>query len=77
MKQINQNLKLRRAKTVFRPYGTKYSLPVMGKMKVRLQCKAGAKSKSTMYVVRGKQESLLGRVDCEKLGIITIKREGE
>ena len=30
-----------------------------------------------MYVVKGQQESLLGRVDCEKLGIITIKREGE
>ena len=46
-------------------------------MKVKLQCEAGAKSRSTVYVVKGQQESLLGRVDCEKLGIITIKRGGE
>ena len=31
-----------------------------------------------MYVVKGQQESLLGKVDSEKkLGIITIRHEGK
>ena len=30
-----------------------------------------------MYVVKGQQESLLGWVDSEKLGIITIRHEGK
>ena len=77
LKKKNENMQLKKAKTVFRPYGTQYSLPVLGKAKVKLQCVAGAKSKSMVYVVKGQKESLLGRVDSEKLGIVTIKRKGE
>ena len=29
-----------------------------------------------MYVVKGQKESLLGWVDSEKLGIITVRHEG-
>ena len=38
LKMNNQNLELRKAKMVFRPYGTKYSLKVLGKVRVKLQC---------------------------------------
>ena len=41
-----------------------------------LKCEAGAKAKSTVYVVKNQQESLLGRIDCEALGIIVVKSGG-
>ena len=46
----------------------------MGKVKVMLKCEAGAKS--TVYVLKNQQESLLGRIDCEALGIIVVKSGG-
>ena len=67
-------MKLRKNKTQFWPYGMHYRLPMMGKVKVMLKCEAGAKS--TVYVLKNQQESLLGRIDCEALGIIVVKSGG-
>lgn len=72
----NAGWKLDKAKTTFRPYGTKYTLPVLGKAKVKVWSQNGARIRTTVYVVEGQQESLLGRVACEALGIITITPGG-
>ena len=76
LKDRNPSLKLRKTKINFRPYGTTYRLPVLGKAKVVLKCREGAKVNTTVYVIRGYSESLLGKRDGQKLGIIAIKPEG-
>ena len=40
---------------------------MLGKVKVKLQYEAGAKSKSMVCVVKGQKKSLLGRLDSEAL----------
>ena len=77
MKNKNSSLKLKKNKINFRPYGTKIILPVIGRAKVVLQCQSGAKVKSMVYVVKNQRESLLGRRDGQKLGIIQIIPEGK
>ena len=68
--------KLRKNMIKFRPYGTSVRLPVMGKVKVTLKARAGAKINTTVYVVKDQEESLLGKKDGRRLGIITIDPEG-
>ena len=48
----------------------------MGKGKVVLKARAGAKINTTVYVVQDQEESLLGKKDGRRLGIITIDPEG-
>ena len=48
----------------------------MGKAKVVLKARAGAKINTTVYVVKDQEESLLGKKDGRRLGIITIDPEG-
>ena len=76
MKKKSPNLKLRKNMIKFRPYGTSVRLPVMGKAKVVLKARAGAKINTTVYVVKDQEESLLGKKDGRRLGIITIDPEG-
>ena len=76
MKAKNPAVELRKNRTKFRPYGTSYTLPVLGKAKVVLKCRAGAKVNTMVYVMRGQSESLLGKLDGQKLGIISIVPEG-
>ena len=76
-KAKNPALKLRENRTNFRPYGTSYTLPMLGKAKVVLKSRAGAKVDTMVYVVRGQSESLLGKLDGQKLGIISIAPEGD
>ena len=61
----------------FRPYGTNYTLPVLGKIRVRLQCVAGGTKATSLYVVRGQRESLLGERDGVALGIIHIIQKAQ
>ena len=53
----NPSAKLKKNKINFVPYGTKISLPIMGKAKMVLKCEAGKKVNSTVYVVEGQFES--------------------
>ena len=77
MKEYNAAAKLRKNCIKFVPYGTKQTLPVMGKVKVQLQCEEGKRIYTTVYVVAGQQENLLGERDAVALGIINIKPRGD
>ena len=77
LKSKNSSIKLKKNRIKFKPYGTNIVLPVIGRAKVVLQCQAGAQVKTMVYVVRDQKESLLGRRDGQKLGIISIKPEGK
>ena len=63
-------------RTRFVPYGPETSLPIIGKAKVVLQCQAGKKISTTVYVVKGQSESLLGKSDGKALSIINIQPKG-
>ena len=55
----------------FRPYGTKYHLPIKGKARVTLTAERSAKIETWVYVVNDKREqSLLGESDAVRLGIV-------
>ena len=61
----------------FRPYGTKYLLPIIGKARVRLQAENGATIKTWVYIVKDqKEQCLLGKEDALRLGIVTINLGG-
>ena len=61
----------------FRPYGTAYKLPIIGRAHVTLTAEAGAKISTWVYVVKDKKEqSLLGKDDGERLGIIKAESQG-
>ena len=72
----SSKLRLMKNRINFRPYGTDYTLPVVGKAKVTLKCRAGARINTTVYVVSGQEESLLGKKDGQRLGIISISPDG-
>ena len=71
-----ENLKLKKCKTRFRPYGTKEHLPIMGRSKCKMQAEAGATIHSMVYVMRGKEQPLLGLLDAQRLGIIQMNMKG-
>ena len=77
VKEENKEVKLKTNKVIFRPYGTKRELPIMGRFKAVLQNEEGKKIKTMVYVVRGQNESLLGKKDGEMLGIIKIQKRGD
>ena len=61
----------------FRPYGTKYHLPIKGKARVSLTAERGAKIDTWVYVVNDKREqSLLGESDAVRLGIVKLDLKG-
>ena len=69
--------RLRKIRTKFVPFGTSYSLPILGRVKCELTAKGGASMQTIIYVVKEAKESLLGLNDGEALGIIKIQPEGE
>ena len=71
-----QNLKLKKCLTKFRPYGTTEYLPIMGRSKCRMRAEAGATIHSMVYVMRGKEQPLLCRIDAQRLGIIQMNMKG-
>ena len=70
-------IKLKKCSTTFRPFGTDYQLPILGRTKCIMQAAAGAQVATIVYVVKGETQSLLGLWDSEKLGIIKVNPEGE
>ena len=61
----------------FRPYGTAYHLPIKGKAKVTLQAENSAEIETWIYVVNDKNEqSLLGKADAIRLGIVQLILKG-
>ena len=61
----------------FRPYGTSYKLPIIGRAHVTLTAEAGAQITTWVYVVKDRKErSLLGKSDGERLGIIQLNPRG-
>ena len=48
--KVKGNIKLKRTRRKFRPYGTAATFPVMGRAEVRLRARAGASTKTTVYV---------------------------
>ena len=77
MRKHNESAKLTKNCIKFVPYGTKQTLPVLGKAKVQLQCEEGKRIYTTVYVIGGQHENLLGERDAVALGIITIKPRGD
>ena len=77
-KAERQNLKLKKCLTKFRPYGTTEYLPIMGRSKCRMRAEAGATIHSMVYVMRGKEQPLLGLKDAhaQRLGIIQMNMKG-
>ena len=76
VKKHNPAAKLKKNCTRFVPYGTKQSLPVLGKARVMLQCEEGMRTYTTVYVVQGQTENLLGERDAVALGILAIRPKG-
>ena len=77
LKSRNKDLKLKENSVIFRPYGTDINLKVLGKIKLILKNRAGKKCKSTVFVIKGSAESLLGEIDGKALGIIKISATGD
>ena len=69
--------KLRESKVKLVPYGTIGVLKLLGRFRCQLKARAGAQIITTVYVIRGAKESLLGLRDGEVLGIMKIQPEGE
>ena len=62
--------------TMFRPYGTKLTLPIMGRSKCKLQAQDRANIRTMVCLVQGKEQILLGRHDGMRLGIISVNPAG-
>ena len=77
MKKHNTTAKLKKNRIRFVLYGTKQTLPMLGRAKVTLQCEEGKKVNTTVYVVAGQIENLLGERDSVALGILKIKPRGD
>ena len=61
----------------FRPYGTTYLLPIIGRAQMYLRAENGAQVKTWVYIVNDKKEQcLLGKFDACRLGIVTINLKG-
>ena len=72
----NPNVAIRRSYMRFRPYMTGRIIPLIGECDVILTNDHNKKLKTTVYIVEGGNESLLGKEDATKLGIIRIDRRG-
>ena len=70
-------IKLKINRTKFRPFGTNFQLPILGRTKCTKRASAGAQITTIVYVVKGETESLLGLSDGKRLGIIKIDPDGE
>ena len=48
----------------------------MGRSKCRMRAEAGATINSMVYMMRGNEQPLLGRLDAQRLGIIQLNMKG-
>ena len=46
-------------RTKFRPFSTKYTLPIMGRIKCSMKAHCGQEKSTIIYMVKGETESLL------------------
>ena len=61
----------------FRPYGTSYHLPIIGRTYVHLIAERGATIKTWVYILDSTEESsLLGEEDAIRLGIVSVNLQG-
>ena len=75
--KIKSSAKLVKTSKLFRPYGTTYHLPIIGRTYITLRAENGAKINTWAYVVNSyKETSLLGESDAVRLGIVTINLKG-
>ena len=68
---------LKKCDIKFSPFGTKYSLPMMGRTRALLRNEQGGVMRTVVYVVKGEKQSLLGLKDARALGIVKIDPAGE
>ena len=52
-------------------------VPLIGCCDVNLTNEEGKTHKTTVYIVEGEKESLLGKEDAQKLGIVKVNRRGD
>ena len=75
--EVNNNGEITKTSKRFRPYGTAYHLPIIGKSKVWLKAENGAEILTWVYIVNNKKEtSLLGKEDATRLGIVKLDLKG-
>ena len=74
--KANPGLVLKENTIRFRPYSTDKEVPIIGKCKAVLSNEAGGDHVTTIYVVDGGEESLLGKEDAQALGIIHLSKRG-
>ena len=68
---------LKKNRVRFKPFGDNGKLNCIGRSKVHLEAKAGAKIDSMVYVIKDVSECLLGKKDAERLGIVELRPEGK
>ena len=68
---------LKKCDIKFSPFGTKYSLPMMGRTRALLRNEQGGVTRTVVCVVKGEKQSLLGLKDARALGIVKIDPAGE
>lgn len=68
---------LRKTKIKFRTYGSDKHLPVLGRVKVKLEASRGKQHNTTIYIIEGDEEALLGQEDGVALGILKINEGGD
>ena len=66
----NPEMKIRRSNVKFRPYSTGKVVPLIGECEMKLTNEENYTIQTTVYIVEGEHESLLGRDDAKSLGII-------
>ena len=75
--KIRESCHMSKTKVRFRPYGTRATLPIIGRAKVEMKARAGAKIDTYVYVNDDdKDSSLLGEDDAKRLGIVKINLNG-
>ena len=76
-RKVGEGAKIRPTTLKFRPYGTRHFLPILGRAKMTLQAEAGATIDTEVYVNDSEtEESLLGEMDVEWLGINQVQVRG-
>ena len=75
--KIKASATLVKTSKLFRPYGTTYHLPIIGRAYVTMRSENGAAINTWVYIVNSfKELSLLGESDAVRFGIATINLNG-
>ena len=75
--KIKSSASLVKTSKLFRPYGTRYHLPIIGRAYITMKAENGASIDTWVYIVNSyKESSLLGESDAVRLGIVTINLKG-